>query len=106
VRDVEDARVKAKETGCDGVMLGRAIYGNPWLYADRETPPTPEERIEALAEHIRLFDELLGDVANFATMKKHFKAYLSGWDHAKELRVKMMESRDAPHALEILTQKV
>lgn len=103
VTDLEDARTKARETGVDGIMLGRAIYGNPWLYAERATPPAPEERIAALAEHIRLFDELLGDVANFATMKKHFKAYLSGWDHAKDLRTKMMETKTAEEALAILS---
>lgn len=99
VRDIADARKKAEETGCDGVMLGRAIYGNPWLYTGRVTPPSPEERIAALVEHIRLFDQLLGEVSNFATMKKHFKAYLSGWDRAKELRIKMMETSSAEEAL-------
>jgi len=34
VKDVENAKEKVKEAGCDGVMLGRAIYGNPWLFAD------------------------------------------------------------------------
>ena len=103
VTDLRDARAKAEESGIDGIMLGRAIYGNPWLYAERATPPTPEERITALAAHIKLFDELLGDVSNFATMKKHFKAYLSGWDHAKELRTQMMETKTAEEALAILS---
>ena len=48
--------------GCDGAMLGRAIYGNPWLFANRAVSPTPEERIEAL---IRLF-------ANAATARADF----------------------------------
>lgn len=102
VTDLNDAREKARQTGVDGIMLGRAIYGNPWLYADREMPPTPEERIKALAEHIRLFDELLGHTSNYATMKKHFKAYISGWDHAKDLRVQLMETTKAEEALAIL----
>jgi nifR3 family TIM-barrel protein len=102
VTDLNDAREKARQTGIDGVMLGRAIYGNPWLYADRITPPTPEERIKALAEHIRLFDELLGKTSNYATMKKHFKAYISGWDNAKDLRVQLMETTKAEEALTIL----
>jgi len=104
--DLDDARKKAKESGCDGVMLGRAIYGNPWLYAKRESPPTPQERIAALIEHIKLFDELLGEVSNFTTMKKHFKAYISGWDHAKELRVKLMETKNSTEVLAILQDTV
>jgi nifR3 family TIM-barrel protein len=102
IKDLDDARAKAAETGCDGIMLGRAIYGNPWLYAARVQAPSPQERIEALIEHIKLFDSLLGDTANFATMKKHFKAYISGWDNAKELRVHLMETSSAAEAIEVL----
>lgn len=114
VKNVDEAWARVRETGCDGVMLGRAIYGNPWLFSNRETPPTPKERIEALIEHIKLFDKLLGltaaastaqagDTSNFATMKKHFKAYISGWEGAKELRVRLMETANADGALEILS---
>jgi len=105
LKDCADARAKCEETGADGAMLGRAIYGNPWLFQKRgfvNPFPTPQERIETLAEHIKLFDELLGDVSNFATMKKHFKAYISGWDGAKELRTRLMGVKDALSAQSIL----
>jgi nifR3 family TIM-barrel protein len=102
LQNLEDARTKVAAAGCDGAMLGRAIFGNPWLFA--EHLPTREERIEALIAHVRLFDELLGETTNFATMKKHFKAYISGWDGAKEIRVELMETSHAPDALAILTQ--
>jgi tRNA-dihydrouridine synthase len=102
VRDMADAHAKVKATGCDGVMLGRAIYGNPWLFADRSEPPTKEERIRALLEHLALFDELLSGTTNFAVMKKHFKAYISGWDNAKELRVKLMDTENVEEAQALL----
>lgn len=97
LKDLADARAKVAAAGCDGGMLGRAIFGNPWLFA--EHIPTQGERIEALIEHIKLFDELLGGTVNFATMKKHFKAYISGWDGAKELRLALMETNDAAAAI-------
>ncbi len=111
VVDLSDAKKKALQTGADGIMLGRAIFGNPWLFS--EHCPDPKERLLALSEHIKLFDELLSDFKNFFIMKKHFKAYISGWlacrdangvgrDGAKELRDKMMEARDAREALAIL----
>lgn len=106
VRDLADAREKAAATDADGVMLGRAIYGNPWLFAARALAPAPRERIEALAEHLRLFEELLGDTTHYATMKKHFKAYLSGWDGAKELRMRLMETESVEAALNILKDAV
>ena len=116
VLDIDHARKLAEETGCDGVMLGRAIFGNPWLFSFREggvaesrggaTPPFFEhlpfageekirEKLRVMVEHTKLFEELLGSYKNFAIMKKHYKAYVNGWDGAKELRVKLMECNTA-----------
>jgi|SRR3989338_565451 len=104
IKDIVDARAKVAETKCDGVMLGRAIYGNPWLFMDVAHPyiPTRQERIQALLEHLALFEELLGTTTNYATMKKHFKAYISGWDGAKDLRVRLMETTSLEEALALL----
>lgn len=102
VKDIPDARKKVAETACDGVMLARAIYGNPWLFADRKEPPSPRERAETLIEHLKLFDELLSTTTNFAVMKKHFKAYISGWDNAKSERMRLMETGTVREALSIL----
>lgn len=99
VIDVTDAELKAKETGCDGVMLGRAIFGNPWLFshargeASRMSVSIPE-RLRVMVEHTKLFEELLPH-KSFAIMKKHYKAYVHGWDGAKELRMKLMDAKDA-----------
>ncbi len=102
VQSIDDARAKAAASGCDGVMLGRAIFGNPWLFSERADNPTPRERIDALTEHLRLFDEFLGTTTHFAVMKKHFKAYINGWDNSKDLRVRLMETNDVQSALEVL----
>jgi len=101
VKDVEDALAKAKASGCDGVMLGRAIFGNPWLFGKHI--PTTKEKLEVLIEHTNLFHELLGDIKSFAIMKKHFKAYVTGWDGAKELRTTLMDAASAKEVEEILS---
>jgi nifR3 family TIM-barrel protein len=109
--DLDDAQKKVFETGCDGVMLGRAIFGNPWLFANlvlSEKGRTLgiqkgstlgrkeiEEKLSVLVEHTKLFEELLGNTKSFAIMKKHFKAYVDGFDGAKDLRVKLMETNSA-----------
>ncbi len=93
VLTLEDARKKVVETGCDGVMIGRGIFGNPWCFSGHAA--TPEERLRVLVEHTKLFEKLLGDIKSFAIMKKHFKAYVSGWDGAKELRIQLMETNSA-----------
>lgn len=100
VTSLEDAKNKIKETGCDGVMIGRGIFGNPWFFSGKIV--SPEERLNVLVEHTKLFEKLLGDVKNFAIMKKHFKAYVSGWDGAKELRIKLMETTNSQEVDEII----
>jgi tRNA-dihydrouridine synthase len=94
--DLEDAEAKAKETGCDGVMLGRAIFGNPWRFnrnVKKEDLPVAE-RLAVLVEHTKLFEKMLPH-KNFAIMKKHYKAYCAGFEGAKELRLELMEAKDA-----------
>ena len=90
---------KAAETGADGIMLGRAIFGNPWLFAGGERSdlmePSIETKLKVLIEHTKLFEKLLGEHKNFAIMKKHFKAYVEGFAGAKELRMKLMEAVSA-----------
>lgn len=93
VLDVDDARKKCEESGADGAMLGRAIFGNPWLFA--ECTPTLEEKLRVLVEHTKLFEELLMPVKNFSIMKKHYKAYVNGFDGAVELRGKLMQTESA-----------
>lgn len=101
VRDIDDARAKAKEFGADGVMLGRAIFGNPWLFSALHTKdgkpvaPSIPEKLKVMVEHTKLFEKLLGDIKSFAIMKKHYKAYVNGFDGAKEFRTELMEAKDA-----------
>jgi len=104
VKDIADARAKAAEAKCDGVMLGRAVFGNPWLFqcSQEHQNKEPKERMQALSEHLALFAELLGDSVNYATMKKHFKAYISGWNGAKELRARLMETEHLTQAHALL----
>ena len=119
---IDDAHLKAASSGAEGVMLGRAIFGNPWLFhslqMDKKADssllsnqasknhnirynvycpyePTAEEKLRVLVEHTKKFMELLGDIKNFAIMKKHYKAYVNGFEGAKELRVQLMEAIDA-----------
>lgn len=99
VVDIADAKQKAKETGCDGIMLGRAIFGNPWLFSGYIA--SRDEKLKVLIEHTKKFEELVqpkprvGQGKSFAVMKKHFKAYANGFDGAKELRMELMEAKNS-----------
>lgn len=101
IKNLAEARAKVEETGADGVMLGRAIFGNPWLFS--EHVPTLEEKLLVMVEHTKLFEELLGGYKSFNIMKKHYKAYVSGFEGAAELRGKLMEAKDAKEVADITT---
>ena len=105
---VEDAQRRVTETGADGAMLGRAIFGNLWLFqcsTEHWNSDTVKagEKLKVMVEHIKLFEELLGRHKNFAIMKKHFKAYVEGFDGAKELRMRLMETENVPEVEAIIT---
>jgi nifR3 family TIM-barrel protein len=96
VINLADAREKANDTGVDGVMLGRAIFGNPWLFHPERDSSTVsiEERLRVMVEHTKLFEELLPH-KNLAIMKKHYKAYMQGFEGASALRSRLMETTTA-----------
>lgn len=94
VRDLIDAREKAVATGCDGVMLGRSIFGNPWLF-DPEKTVTVREKIRSAVEHTKLFAAVWGDTKSFEIMKKHYQAYINHFPLARELRIALMGCHDA-----------
>ena len=97
VSDLKDGIIKAEESGADGVMVGRAIFGNPWLFdADKKSGDISiKDKLRVMVEHTKLFEKLFGKAKNFAIMKKHYKAYAHGFDGVKELRIKLMEATNA-----------
>jgi tRNA-dihydrouridine synthase len=165
VKSLSDAYQKVDEAGCDGIMIGRGAFGNPWLFKgiggrnpegvsssivapplagggapassfqgfssrevnstttehinspttsplrgpllldptsheassdlrkEENTAVTPKERLRVMLEHAELFDRMFSGIKSFTIMRKHFKAYCSGFDGASELRAKLMETK-------------
>ena len=103
VKNLEEAKIKAELYHLDGIMLGRAVFGNPWLFNEKikkENLP-PEKIVQALLKHLRLFKKY-HSYKNPALMKKHFGAYVSGWPKAKNLRIKLMRTKTLAEAEIIL----
>ena len=95
VQNLEDARSKASEYGCDGVMLGRAMFGNPWVFAGRKSEDTPlAEKLAALVELAHNFEKI-SPPKNFAILKKHIKAFVSDFNGAVDLRARLMSAESA-----------
>ena len=101
VKTLQDAKEKIEKYGVDGVLVGRATFGNPWFFSGHE--PSKEERFEAAIEHARYFEENHMDHAFFA-MRKHLAWYCRGFDGARELRSKLMQTNSAKEVETILLQ--
>jgi tRNA-dihydrouridine synthase B len=88
-----------QETGCDGVMIGRAAIDNPWIFQQAkhflstgEILPEPniEERFRLLLEHLQLSVECKGERKGIIEFRKHYTGYLKGLFGASKVRQDMM----------------
>lgn len=104
VKNLDEAKARVAETGCDGVMIGRGIFGNPWLFDEKKKEVTTEEKLRVMVEHTKFYEELFKDKKSFELMKKHYKAYVHGFPEAKELRVKLMDCHTAKEVEEIVEE--
>lgn len=104
VATLADAETKIRETGADGAMIGRGIFGNPWIFNRRRDPRaiTLEEKLKVMLEHAFLFEKMFTGKKSFDVMKKHYKAYANGFPGAKELRAELMLTKNADEALAIV----
>lgn len=92
------------KTHCDGIMIGRGIFNNLWVFNPKVDPEsiTPEMKINALVDHIKLFEKIWGGNKNYDILKKFYKAYISEFPESKQLRIKLMETKTANEALSFL----
>lgn len=98
VDSMEDANSKIREYGVDGVLVGRAVMGNPWFFSAADATLT--QRLEMLVEHARYFQEL-GHLS-FLNIRKHLGWYCKGFDGAKECRMKLMQVENVKDVEEVV----
>jgi tRNA-dihydrouridine synthase len=114
VLDLKTAKKYISESGIDGVMIGRGIFQNPFLFGEKKIDDLEiSERLDLLIKHMEYFEEEFGEtkenlkdfgkrLKSFNLMKKFFKIYVNGFDGAKELRIKLMEAKNIQEVKEIL----
>lgn len=89
-----DGIKKTEETGADGVMIGRGIFQNPWLFNPEKGEITKDERIDKLLEHTHLFEKTWGGIKNFNILKRFYKIYLNSFAGAAKMRADLMETKN------------
>lgn len=93
---------KAKElleaTGCDGIMIGRAARGNPWLFGRirtyletgvSEAGPSAKEVRQMMLRHVRMQIDCKGEYTGIREMRKHISWYTAGYPHSAKLRAQI-----------------
>ncbi len=94
----KDVVQKSNTFNCEGVMIGRGVFQNPWVFEKHdvnEVCPSHSlhEHLLLLAEHMRMFHETWGTLKNFEIMKKFVKVYVKNFDGADILRKEFMACR-------------
>lgn len=102
VTSYKDCQTMIKQTGCTGVMIGRAAIGKPWIFKPKATYRLQQIKKIAL-EHARLYVKFKGE-RKFYEMRKHLMAYFRGFRNVKVLRKKISSVNDIVKLKEILEQ--
>lgn len=100
VTDGESAKELLKQTGCDGIMIGRAARGNPWIFreihaflenGEVQARPSAEEVREVILRHAALQLQVKGEYIGIREMRKHLSWYTAGYPNSSRLRAKINE---------------
>ncbi len=111
VTDGASAVAMLKQTGCDGVMVGRAARGNPWIFAQilhfmktGETLPRPElaEVKRQILEHAELMLACKGEYTAIREMRKHVSWYSAGYPHSSKIRQRINEVESMEELREVM----
>lgn len=97
IKSKEDAFEMFKQTGVDGIMIGRASLGNPWIFEEiisylkgEETRKiSKEEKLQTILKHIEWEVEEKGEVVGIKELRKHMSAYIKNMPNATTLREKI-----------------
>jgi tRNA-dihydrouridine synthase len=111
VHSYQDGLDKVQHYGLDGVMVGRGIFSNPWIFnPDIDPTAVPlDQRLAVLRYHVELFKTTWVDQAeqngkrkNYNLLKKFYKIYLSGLPHTTDLKQQLMDTQTPEECLKLL----
>jgi len=100
--DTPEKALEYKNTyGVDGIMIGRATIGNPWIFneikhylktGEKLPPPTMEQRVDVCRRHLEFSIRWKGPVAGVFEMRRHYTNYFKGLEHFKPYRMRLVEA--------------
>jgi nifR3 family TIM-barrel protein len=109
----EKARLYRDTFGVDGIMIGRASIGYPWIFNEIKhflasgefiNPPTFQERLDAIEEHLNFSIQWKGEKVGIAEMKRHYGNYFKGIPHFKTYKSALVMANELEEVKEIITE--
>jgi tRNA-dihydrouridine synthase len=109
----EKARLYRDTYGVDGIMIGRASIGYPWIFNEIKhflasgefiNPPTFQERLDAIEEHLNFSIQWKGEKVGIAEMKRHYGNYFKGIPHFKTYKSALVMANELEEVKEIITE--
>lgn len=95
IASLDEIEKKYEQYGCDGFMVGRGIFANPWMFNKNKNIEniSTKERFDTFLKHASLYEKTWGKDKNFANLKKFCKVYINNFPDAGECREKIMEAK-------------
>jgi len=99
--------------GVDGIMIGRATIGHPWIFNEIKhfvktgthlAPPTIDQRIEVCKTHLDFSIRWKGNFTGIVEMRRHYANYFKGFDHFKEYRMRLVTSNSYDEIISTLEE--
>ena len=109
----EKALAFKKNYGVDGIMIGRAAIGYPWIFneikhflksGEHLSPPTIQQRVAVIRQHLNQSVQWKGMTAGINEMRRHYTNYLKGLPNIKEFRLKLVTITDAAQIDDVLEE--
>ena len=109
----EKAKLYKESYGVDGIMIGRATIGNPWIFNEikqyissglKLQPPTISQRVDVCKRHFEFGIKWKGDVLGIVEMRRHYSNYFKGIAHFKDYRTRLVSTMDQNEIIAILDE--
>ncbi len=109
----EKAKLYRERYGVDGIMIGRASIGNPWIFREVKhyfatgehlAPPTIAERVDAARQHLQHSIEWKGTNVGIVEMRRHYTNYFKGFENVKTYRARLVSTMDESELHSILDE--
>lgn len=107
IKSIEEGLAMHNEWGVDGIMIGRGIFENPYVFSSINLSEISfKDRLNMVHKHVTLHREVWGDSHNFNPLKKFFKMYIRGFDGAAQVRDEMMRMNTVDEILTYIEEKL